>query len=172
MFRWPSSHHPFSIRDIGSWTDNKAGSVTLHPSFADVSQPRLPSLWPSRMLSLHSSSPAIPNTADRVSHPININIKLNWIVAESPREMANESKDSPRLLVHTVELCSYFPIGSNRSHRVSPPVPMASRVRIPNQGLPVSRLVSLHISIGNCGWKRGSITASTSGSRLTPIPSC
>ncbi|KAI5989912.1 hypothetical protein EDD15DRAFT_1198528 [Pisolithus albus] len=92
MFRWPSSRHPFSIRDIGSWTDNKDGSAILHPSFADVSQPRLPSLWPSRMLSLHSSSPAIPNTADCVSHPININIKLNWIVAESPKEMALESK--------------------------------------------------------------------------------
>lgn len=39
---------------------------------------------------------------------------------------------------HAMELYLYFPSGSNRGHRVSPPVPMASRVQIPNQGPPVS----------------------------------
>lgn len=159
-FRWPSSRHSLSIRGIGSWTDNKMAPLLFHPSFADVSQSTLPSLWPSRMSSFHASSPAVPNRAGCVNDPININIDLNWIVAESPKEMTNEStrthqgycmicracslsalsyRSNPLAQsAHAMELYLYFPFGSNRGHRVSPPVPMALRVQIPNQGPPVS----------------------------------
>ncbi|KAI6041879.1 hypothetical protein EDC04DRAFT_3139440 [Pisolithus marmoratus] len=78
----PPARQPLSMRGAGSWTDNTVSLSSL-PSYSPtllsptLLSPDYPLQSPSRMMPSRASSPAIPDQADYLDDPIDIDMKEN-----------------------------------------------------------------------------------------------